>query len=172
MALRQEPGIRADQGFTLIELMIVVAIIGIISAIAVPLVASALLRSEQTALAADGKALHSAFMKFNIDNGLFPSTTSPVSRAFNLTTLAPLSTNGYIGQAGGLTGKLLSGQVTAYDSPNVGGPDTQFWAVLTLAANPSVIVLVANTDEYPGHFGTWYDGVYYIQGSSIVPVGS
>ena len=155
----------------MIELLMVVAIIGVLSAIAVPILATATLKANRTALAADGRSLYSAFMKYYTDQGIFPSTSTPVNRAFNLDTLAPLSNNGYYSNPAALTRKLLSNRVTAYDSPNVGASDTQFWAVLTHRTDSRVVVLVANTDQYPGFIGTQFDGVYFIQGSSIVKVG-
>ena len=163
---------RPDAGFTMIEVLMVVAILGLLAAITLPIMTAGLLRSKQAALAADGKILYGSFIKYNIDNGTFPSTSSPPARAFSLTTLAPLSNNGYYGQSVGLTMKLQNSRVTAYDSPNVGGSDSEFYAVLTLKSNPSIVVLVASTSNYPGHIGTWYDGVYYIQGANIVAVGS
>ena len=142
------------------ELLISVAIVGILASIAIPALQRAVSRARHNALMADGKTLHAAFMKFHIDNGLFPSTTTPVSRVFDLTTLAPLSTNGYIGQPQALTGKLLGGKVTAYDSPDINGSDTQFWAVLTNKTDPSIAILVASTNQYPGFTGIQYDGAY------------
>jgi len=162
---------REERGFTLIEVLMVVVIIGVLSAICIPILATALLKANRTALAADGRSLYSAFSKYYVDQGTFPSTSTPVSRAFNPDTLAPLSNNGYYSNPSALTRKLLSNRVTAYDSPNTGGSDTQFWAVLTHKQDSRVVVLVASTDQYPGHIGTQYEGVYFIQGSSIVKVG-
>lgn len=160
---------RRQRGFTLVEVLVVAAILGVLSAIAVPLFARSLQMSQRRALAADGRGLYGAFMRYHADFGTFPSTSTPPDRAFNLTTMTPLSNNGYYSLPGALTRKLVSDRVTAYDSPNVGGSDSQFWAVLTHKQDPTIVVLVANTNDYPGHVGTWYDGVYYIQGSSIVP---
>ena len=155
----------------MIELLLVVAIIGVLSAIAVPLLATATLKANRTALAADGRSLYSAFAKYYVDQGFFPSTSTPVERAFSVTTLAPLSNNGYYSNPTSLTRKLLNNRVTAYDSPNVGTSDTQFWAVLTHRSDSRVVVLVASTNQYPGFIGTQFEGVYFIQGSSIVKVG-
>ena len=160
-----------QRGFTLIELLVVVAIIGLITSIAAPVLADAMSRARRAAFETDAQQLHAAFTKYYVDNGLFPSTSAPVDRALHLTTLAPLSTNGYYAHGVSLTSKLSGGTITAYDSPNIGGPDTQYWAVLTLAADPSVVLLVANTNDYPDDQGTWYNGVYVINGSSIVPIG-
>lgn len=160
---------RRESGFTLIELLIVVAIIGLISAIVIPSLQRAVTRSVKTALAADGNAVYSAFTRYYSDNGFFPSTSSPTTRAFSLSTMFPLS-NGYVTVPSAITTKLQNDRFTAYDSPNLSGSDTQFYVVMTSKRDPSIVLLVANTDQYPGYTGTWYDGVYFIQGSSIVPL--
>jgi prepilin-type N-terminal cleavage/methylation domain-containing protein len=167
---RPQPLRRRECGFTIIELLMVLVIIGALSAIAIPLFLTAILKAKSTALAADGRSLYSAFAKYYADQGVFPSTSTPMNRAFNLDNLAPLSTNGYYSNPSSLTHKLLSDRVTAYDSPNVGATDTQYWAVLTHKQDSRVVVLVASTDQYPGHIGEQFEGVYFIQGSSIVKV--
>lgn len=162
---------RQEMGFTIIEILMVLLLVGVLSAILIPVFAAATLRANRTALAADGRSLYSAFAKYYVDQGYFPSTGTPVSRAFNLDNLAPLSTDGYYSNPGSLTHKLQNDRVTAYDSPDISASDAQYWAVLTHKMDPRVVVLVANTDQYPGHIGEQLDGVYFIQGSSIVKVG-
>jgi prepilin-type N-terminal cleavage/methylation domain-containing protein len=167
---RGMPVLRAEAGFSLIELLIVVAIIGLLTSIAVPVFANALSDSRRAALVADANELYSAFIRYNVDHALFPSTASPVDRALNLWTLAPLSTGGYFSSAATLTGKLLDSKITAYDSPNVGAADTEFWAVLTLGVDPETVLLVARTSDYPGFEGTWLDGSYWVVGSELIPI--
>ena len=167
MTCRRKRRRTRETGFTTIELLIVVAILGLLSAIVVPLLLRAQQRSLKTALAEDGNTIYSAFTRYYVDNALFPSTSSPADRAFNLSTMSPLS-SGYVANATAITSKLKNNQFTAYDSPNVGSADTQFWVVMTSKRNQSIVLLVANTDQYPGYEGTWYDGVFFIQGSSIV----
>ena len=70
----------------------------------------------------------------------------------------------------GVKWRRVNRQVTAYASPDADGPDSQFWAVLTLEFDPDVVVLVATTDQYPGFVGTWFDGLYFIEGAQIIPV--
>ncbi len=58
--------------FTLIELLIVVAIIGILAAIAVPNFLNAQMRAKLTQVESNMKALSTATMAYSTDHGVFP----------------------------------------------------------------------------------------------------
>ena len=68
---------RVRAGFTLTELMIMVAVIGLLAAIAVPGFARARERSINTRFAADLQAAKSAFIEYSADHGKYPPDTSP-----------------------------------------------------------------------------------------------
>lgn len=59
-------------------------------------------------------------------------------------------------------------KITAYDSPNIDRPDTQFWAVVTLLGAPSVQMVVADTDQFPGFVGQPIAGIRFVVGTELV----
>jgi type IV pilus assembly protein PilA len=69
---------RVQQGFTLIELMIVVAIIGILAAVAIPAYSDYTARSQMSEAVSLTSAMKTPLAEFYADKGYMPSTISLV----------------------------------------------------------------------------------------------
>jgi len=148
--------LHGNEGFTLIELMIVVVIISLTSAMAIPLYQNALENTHRSALQADSYQLYNSLMTYQFDYDKFPSESE-----FDLKTLAPLSTDGYFNAARTFTGKLRDKQVLIYLAPDIDGEDTQFIALAQSEIDPGMIFAVAYTNIVE-ETGGWIDGVYII----------
>jgi len=70
---------RNQKGFTLIELMIVVAIIGILAAIAIPQFAAYRERGYVASMQADCDAIRIAEEAYFVDNGAYKATAAPAT---------------------------------------------------------------------------------------------
>jgi len=88
---RSTPESRNPRGFTLIELMIVVAIIGTLAAIAIPLYANVQARARIAKAQADARALASAVSIYSAHMGNVPAS---------LPALTAVATNGQNQTAG------------------------------------------------------------------------
>jgi len=65
-------------GFTLVEIMIVVVIIGLLAAIAIPAFERVQTKAKASRLANDFRQFHDAFQRYNLDNGGWPpAQTTP-----------------------------------------------------------------------------------------------
>lgn len=113
-----------QKGFSLVELLIVVAIVALLSAIVIPLLNDATTRARRMALAADLDDLHKAFLRYHVDHGKFPADSG--ADKLDLTTLSPLSTEGYFRGVDTLLSKLQGNKIQFYTAPNLNGIDADY----------------------------------------------
>lgn len=83
-----------SKGFTLVELLIVVAIIGLLAAIAIPNLVDALNRARQRASVAELRLWGIALQEYNAQKGVYPPPVgpAPVDEAFR-SSLVPFVIN-------------------------------------------------------------------------------
>lgn len=91
-------------GFTLVELLIVIIVIAVLAAIAVPSFVSRSQVAKESAVRSDLRAIRSAMDRFNADTGLWPSrlehlagNSPPVSGLTSAGAAKPLSGTTYKG---------------------------------------------------------------------------
>jgi prepilin-type N-terminal cleavage/methylation domain-containing protein len=163
--MRAEGTVRknGERGFTLIEVLIVVAIIGLLTATAVPVYRDAQAKAQRAALAGDMKELYSAFMRYHVDRGGFPSDSG--AGAFNITTLNPLANSGYFPSVDGLKSKTYDNRMYWYWAPDWEGPNSDFIVIARSKVDPNVWVYAMHYDLL-GLFA--YDGVYLLLDGQLV----
>ncbi len=144
------------KGFSLLELLVVVAIIGVLMAITVPLMQSAMLRAHVGSMAVNSRIIFNAFQRYYIDFNMYPNSSNPP--AFELDTFEPLVNLNYYD--GHVLTKLASEQADGFDSPDDEGINQEFWLEMTLAFDPTVRFLVVDSDNAPLSGGDDMAGVF------------
>jgi prepilin-type N-terminal cleavage/methylation domain-containing protein len=150
-----------DHGFTLTELMIVIAVVGLLASIAVPASQHYVTKSHRAAALIECKELYNAFIAFYAENDMFPNSSS--NPRFDLVTFSPLE---YIGQ---VTRRMVGQKAELYDSPDDQGNNQEFYVRMVFARDPSLQFVVANSDNVDIEPGVRLNGVFIYRNGVRVP---
>ena len=116
-------------GFTLIEVMVVVIIIGLLASVAVPTVIDKLDQARVEKARSDFKALQTALKLYRIDNFMYPTTEQGLQALVTKPGLAPVPRNW---KSSGYLDQLQQdpwGRDYLYASPGEGGHEYDIYSL-------------------------------------------
>jgi type IV pilus assembly protein PilA len=170
--------LKNQRGFTLLELLIVVAVIGILAAIAVPQYNAYRTKSELASVLSNCRSLFRAFTIFYMENdSQYPSKpTDGNTDDVNLTTFFPLVDRDWLG---GIPFEIEIDQLkknldrdpacpTCPDRVYFADPSYQkFYLVMPWGKDPSLLFIVASSDDIKDSAGNWIDNRNFLDGVYI-----
>lgn len=159
-----------NRGFTLVELLVTMAIIAILASIATPLYLGFMAKARRNALLADSRILFNAMLQYNLDQGEFPPCCSLPEEAFDRQSLWPLTRYEFIQNSSSILSKLQNDRIAEYDSPDNPSTNHDFYLVLIHKRDPRIRIVVADTDEYPGFMGQNLHGIYVEKDGQLIVI--
>ena len=140
---------RRERGFSLIELLVVVVIVGLLSSIAVPMLVSALRRSHRAAVGTSMRDLYVAMTRYYADNGDFP--------VLDTDTFEPLIGEGYWNHSEPFLQKLQNDAVFQYIPLGNAG----WWLVVKPKGDPESFIYAGRVDTTAFGGTIVWDGIYW-----------
>lgn len=181
-----------QKGFTLLELIVVTAIIGVLAAIAIPQYASYKRNAERASMLSDARSLYRAFVIYYLEYQEYPLATSGLEEhIFDKETFEPLTDASLMAglpfdiDIEQFRDKLDGRKAEEFESPDDMGDNQEFYVILPWAKDPNIKFVVAASDgEDPDNDGisngvlyadgtvvdggNWIDGVYITEGGTII----
>ena len=170
--------VKKQKGFTLLELLIVIAIIGILASIAIPQYSKYRARTQISSVLSGCRSLYRAFTIFYIENdSMYPSDDPADADEFNKTTFYPL--NDAVNWMGGVKFEIDIAQL----QKNIGGAPAartyvtdndfqNYYLVMPWGNDPKSLFVVATAADVTHgaeliDAGNYLDGVYLWQDGQI-----
>ncbi|MDT8405411.1 type II secretion system protein [Sulfuriflexus sp.] len=180
----------SQKGFTLLELLVTVAILGILAAVAIPNYYGYTARAQRASVISDGRSVYRGMMVYYMEDpdgsGGYPMKDD--APAFNKCTFYPLLARTtadtdndkqvYIDilSVDRLKERMIGGCVDSFDSPDVATLNDQFFLTFRTKRSPDERIIVAQTDQavldennaevLPA--GQYLDGVFVFKNGQLI----